>query len=248
MNTARTLGVDAPVAQTRPMRAAHRLRSPGHRLVAGTAPALLLLTLTGCTGGTAPAGAGAASTPGTPAGPATTQAPAPSGATAGAGGGSGAPAPQPTSTSPSSAGPTRCTSAHLSATLTQGGGGAAGSTLPFLVLTNTGTVSCTLDGWPGVSFVGDGNGTQLGAAGDRDDSSPHGPVTLTPGGAAHAPLRIANARNYDASACDPVHADGLRIYPPGETAALLVTATGLTACRSQAQHLISVQALQPGVS
>ncbi len=105
-----------------------------------------------------------------------------------------------------------------------------------------------MQGWPGVSFVGDGNGTQLGAAGDFDRSSPHGTVTLEPGGAAHAPLRIANALNYEATACDPVQADGLRVYPPGETNALFVAATGLTACRTDAEHLITVQALLPGAS
>ena len=208
---------------------------------------MLLLALTGCTAGAAPAtGAGTAATPRTTAGPATTQAPAPSGTTAGAGSGSGAPTPQPTSPSPSSAASTRCTSGHLSATLTQGGGGAAGSTLPFLVLTNTGTVSCTLEGWPGVSFVGDGNGTQLGAAGQFDRSSPHGSVTLDPGAAAHAPLRIAQALNYPQATCQPAPADGLRVYPPDSTHALFVATSGMTACRSTGVNLITIQAVLPG--
>jgi hypothetical protein len=120
--------------------------------------------------------------------------------------------------------------------------------LPYLVLTNTGTERCTLQGWPGVSFVGDGNGTQLGAAGDFDRNSPHGTVTLDPGGAAHAPLKIANAMNYDATTCDPQTADGLRVYPPGETHSLFVASTDLTACRSDSVHLITVQALLPGAS
>ena len=140
----------------------------------------------------------------------------------------------------------RCTSAVLSAALSAGGGGAAGSRLPYVVLTNTGATSCTLQGWPGVSFVGDGNGTQLGAAGVLDYAAPHGTVTLAPGGTAHAPLRITVAENYDAAACDPVTADGLRIYPPGETHSLFIPNTDYTACRSSDIQLISVQALLPG--
>ncbi len=152
------------------------------------------------------------------------------------------------SASPTSLRSARCTSGHLAASLTSGGGGAAGSVLPYLVLTNTGTERCTLQGWPGVSFVGDGNGTQLGAAGDFDRSSPHGTVTLDPGASAHAPLRIAQAANYPADTCDPVTADGLRVYPPGETHSLFVASTDLTACRSDSVHLITVQALLPGAS
>ncbi|MDO8108439.1 DUF4232 domain-containing protein [Isoptericola sp. b441] len=143
---------------------------------------------------------------------------------------------------------TRCASAHLTASLAPGGGGAAGSALPYLVLTNTGSTRCTLQGWPGVSFVGEGDGTQLGAAGDFDRSSPHGAVTLEPGGSAHAPLRIAQARNYPTADCHPEAADGLRVYPPGETHALFVASGDFTACRSDSVPLITVQALLPGAS
>ncbi len=96
-----------------------------------------------------------------------------------------------------------------------------------------------------MSFVGGGNGTQIGAAGELDRSSPHGTVTLDPGKSAHAPLRIAQALNYPKDTCQPVTADGLRVYPPGETHALFVP-SGLTACRSSSVKLITVQALLPG--
>ena len=150
------------------------------------------------------------------------------------------------STSPAPLRSDRCTADVLSASLTAGDGGAAGSVLPYLVLTNTGSTRCTLQGWPGVSFVGDGNGTQIGAAGDLDRSSPHGTVTLDPGKTAHAPLRIAQAMNYPQDTCQPVTADGLRVYPPGETHSLFVATTNLTACRNADVKLITVQALLPG--
>lgn len=231
------------------------MRAP-HRQYTGSRPRLALvgsaatvtLLLAGCTTGATGTASSAASSP----------APGTSGtATAGEAGPSASASPSAlptgTPTASSSASPTgslrsaQCASVHLTASLAPGGA-AAGSVYPDLVLTNTGTQRCTLQGWPGVSFVGDGNGTQLGAAGDFDRSSPHGTVTLEPGGAAHAPLRIANALNYDPSACDPVQADGLRVYPPGETNALFVADPGLTACRSGVQHLITVQALLPGAS
>ena len=41
-------------------------------------------------------------------------------------------------------------------------------------------------------------------------------------------------------------ADGLRVYPPGETHSLFVATTNLTACRNADVKLITVQALLPG--
>lgn len=234
------------------------MRTAPHRrrlALAGSAAALTLV-LAGCSAGGG-AGTGIAEQTGSPtssspsetpsASPSSTaSASAPSSASPSASASAGASATP--STSPTSLRSSRCTSAHLAASLTAGGGGAAGSVLPYLVLTNTGAERCTLQGWPGVSFVGDGNGTQLGAAGDFGRSSPHGTVTLDPGGSAHAPLKIAQAANYSAATCDPATADGLRVYPPGETHALFVASTDLTACRSSSVHLITVQALLPGAS
>ncbi|MFC8731007.1 DUF4232 domain-containing protein [Luteimicrobium sp. NPDC057192] len=147
---------------------------------------------------------------------------------------------------PSSLRVARCTADHLTGTLTEGDGGGAGSTFPFLVLKNTGSAPCQLQGWPGVSFVGDSNGTQLGAAATFDRSSPHATVTLLPNGHAHAPLRIGQAANYPASTCKPKKADGLRVYVPGETHSIFVKASGLTACTSTKVQLLQTQAIQPG--
>jgi len=185
------------------------------------------------TGPTTPAATSAPTTP-PPTTPATSPATTPATTPAGA------------ATTPPPLRSTRCTAAVLSASLGPGGGGAAGSTLPDLVLTNTGSQRCTLQGWPGVSFVGDGNGTQLGAAGQFDRSSPHGSVTLDPGASAHAPLRIAQALNYPQATCQPAPADGLRVYPPDSTHALFVATSGMTACRSTGVNLITIQAVLPG--
>ncbi|GMA23801.1 hypothetical protein GCM10025864_15600 [Luteimicrobium album] len=150
--------------------------------------------------------------------------------------------------SPSSLRVARCTADHLTGTLTDGEGGGAGSTYPYLVLKNTGGSPCQLQGWPGVSFVGDSNGTQLGAAATFDRSSPHATVTLLPNGHAHAPLKIAQAANYPKSTCKPAKADGLRVYVPGETRSIFVKASGLTACTNSKVQLLQTQAIQPGAN
>lgn len=224
------------------------------RLALAGSAAALALVLAGCSAG-AGTGTGIAQQPGSSASGSPSEAPPATPSESAAPSTSVPPSASPSVSpgasaepSPTSLRSSRCTSAHLTLSLTAGDGGAAGSVLPYLVLTNTGAQRCTLQGWPGVSFVGEGNGTQLGAAGDFDRSSPHGTVTLDPGGSAHAPLKIAHAENYSAGTCDPVTADGLRVYPPGETRSLFVASTDLTACRSDSVHLITVQALLPGAS
>lgn len=136
-----------------------------------------------------------------------------------------------------------CSASQLSGSVAAGAGGAAGAVGVTLVLTNTGTQPCTLQGWPGVSFVGNGNGTQLGNAAQFDRSTPHPTITLTPGAHAQAPLLITNAGNYSSSDCSPQTADGFRVYPPGSTTALFVKVAGLTACASTGVNLLSVGAL-----
>ncbi|WP_156378161.1 DUF4232 domain-containing protein [Williamsia sp. Leaf354] len=145
-------------------------------------------------------------------------------------------------TSPADAtGVARCRAADLVGTVTNRGGGTAGPEYGTLALTNTGSTACTVTGYPGVSFVGDGNGKQLGAAAVRDGSTV---VTssIAPRGVATARLEIAEAGDFPG--CDQVRADGLRIYPPGDRDALFVRTTYFTACRSMSAHLLTVGPLR----
>ncbi|QCR42218.1 DUF4232 domain-containing protein [Curtobacterium sp. SGAir0471] len=139
----------------------------------------------------------------------------------------------------------RCATGSLTGSIEPGSGGAAGSTIVHLALRNTGSTTCTLQGWPGVSFVGGGSGEQIGAAATRDESSAHPTVTLAPGATAVAPLKITQAENYPTATCDPVAADGFRVYPPGSTESLFVRDSGVTACRSTDAGLLNVQGLVP---
>jgi hypothetical protein len=118
-----------------------------------------------------------------------------------------------------------------------------------LVLTNKGSTPCTLTGYPGVSFVGNGNGSQLGTAATRETGGiAITTLTLAPGAAAHAQLNITMAGNYDAATCKPKTADGLRVYPPDETNSVFVATTTYTACQSTTIVLIVVRPLQAGAA
>lgn len=141
---------------------------------------------------------------------------------------------------------TRCTVADLTGGTAPGGGGAAGSVEINLTFTNKSDAACTLQGWPGVSFVGGGNGTQLGAPATLDRSSAHTTQTLAPGATVNAPLKIGQAGNYSNAECAPRDADGFRVYPPGSKQALFIAATGYTACSDTGVQLLTVQAIAAG--
>ena len=147
------------------------------------------------------------------------------------------------SATPTPSGPARCTTKGLRVALT-GGEGAAGSTYYELTLTNTSGHLCHTGGFGGVSLVGDGNGTQIGAPADRTEPGKVRAITLQPEGRAAATLRVTNAENYSPSKCDPAPAEGFRVYPPNETHAAYV-AQGSTGCRNDTVHLLTLTPYQP---
>ena len=142
-----------------------------------------------------------------------------------------------------------CLTGQLTATLGAGAGGGAGHMYPVLVLTNKSNAACTVKGYPGVSFVGSGNGTQFGAAASRDAGGiAVTTLTLAHGESAHSQLNITVAGNYDPATCKPKAADGLRIYPPDETHSLFIASTAYTACQNASIVLIQVRPLQAGAA
>jgi len=168
----------------------------------------------GTTGASAPASAssaasstGAAGTGASPAGSSTAAGSGTSGATTAS---SGAPA---------------CTSADLTASLGGGAGAGMSQNHTGLQLRNTGSSACTLYGYPGVSWVRGASGIQTGAAAVRqaDPNGTETTVTLAPGALASAPLDIVDAAVIPPSECKPVAVRGLRIYPPGQKAALFLS-------------------------
>jgi hypothetical protein len=94
-----------------------------------------------------------------------------------------------------------------------------------LQLRNIGSSACTIYGYPGVSWVRGASGIQTGAAAVRqaDPNGTETTVTLAPGALASAPLDIVDAAVIPPSECKPVAVRGLRIYPPGQKAALFLS-------------------------
>ena len=181
-------------------------------------------------------------------GPASTPATASSSASAAA---SSAPPTTGTTTPampPSTPSAPPCSTADLSAAVnTSPGGAAAGSTYYPMNFTNTSKSSCYLYGYPGVSFVtaGSGSGKQIGAAAQRSTAFAKLAVRLGPGSSAHAWLKVTVAANYPASACDPVTADWLKVYPPEETGAGYVSQT-FSACGSASAPLLTILPVRAG--
>jgi hypothetical protein len=119
---------------------------------------------------------------------------------------------------------TRCHTADLKVTAASDeGGGAAGTNYEALVFTNAGRRTCTIYGYPGVSYVAGDQGTQINDPFQRTDATNKKTISLKPGAAAHATIGIPNYQNYPAADCKPTDVRGFRVYPPDETAAVFVS-------------------------
>jgi len=226
--------------------------------------AALAVTLTGCAGPGSPASSTTATAPSTPsagrsastqtAPPTVTPTPASaaSGAAAQAPGGSTSAGSTSTgrtsagSASGSAASGGRCATAQLAGSIADGGGGAsAGAQRVAIVLRNTGARACTLQGWPGVSFVGGGNGAQIGNAATLDRATPHPTLSIRPGGEVQAIVTVEAAGNWDSATCHPRVTDGFRVIPPGSRQSLFVGASGslFESCASTSVHQLTTSAI-----
>jgi len=122
----------------------------------------------------------------------------------------------------------------------------AGSRYYQLVFTNTGSTDCELRGYPGVSVVGGGNGTQLGKAAERVEGMAIATYTLKPGDSIGASIQMVNIGTDGGpldTACDVAAGDGWRIYPPHSFAAVFIESPGLPACLSPDVSWLRVGAL-----
>lgn len=142
--------------------------------------------------------------------------------------------------------PGRCGSWVLRVRLGQSQG-AAGHSYVALLFTNRSRVTCTLTGYPGVSFTTGPYAHQLASPAGRDYRFPVARVSLAPAATVHATIEIANYANYDARTCRPARATGFRIYPPGSTGSLLVSAPQ-TACSRPGIQGFHTSVVRPGTS
>jgi hypothetical protein len=136
-----------------------------------------------------------------------------------------------------------CKTAGLVVWIDTHGGAAAGSAYYKLELTNQSGHTCSLVGYPGVSAV-DLGGRQLGSPAGRSPSTRR-VVTLRNGATARAQLQIATVANYARTACRPVAAAGLRVYPPNETASKVVPFP-FGACSRAGPVYLHLTAVVPG--
>ena len=144
-----------------------------------------------------------------------------------------------------------CATSDLHGTVVLGqGGAAAGSTFYPLNLTNNSQRPCSLFGYPGVSFVTGPSGSQIGQPATRNPAVPPATVVLSPGRTAHVTLQVVDALNYSKSACQPVKAHWIKVFPPGQFSALYVKFTALTCSAKLPGNLgspLTVDAVKGGV-
>jgi hypothetical protein len=153
----------------------------------------------------------------------------------------GTPAPAP---APNAAVSGECKVADL--TLSLGGGdSAAGTTYRSLRFTNSGNRTCTIQGFPGVSYVTGDEGRQVGPSAKRDGSK-GAPITLRPGDVAHSDIGFVQVRNYDPAVCKPTEVRGLRIYPPHEYDSMFVPNPGTGCAGTPPGNQLVVKTMEPG--
>jgi hypothetical protein len=122
-----------------------------------------------------------------------------------------------------------CKAGDISLSLGRGDA-AAGTAYRPLVMTNTSGTKCTIQGFPGISYVAGADGHQVGKDAFRDGTK-GSPVVLNKGESASADIGFVNVQNYDPATCQPTAVKGLRVYLPQETASKFIDAPG-TGCAS----------------
>jgi hypothetical protein len=158
------------------------------------------------------------------------------------------PSAEPVDTESSASAPLddTCHAAELSVAFGgRGGGAGAGKLATAIVFTNSGDRTCTMNGFPGVSFVTEENGPQIGAAAARDGEV-GAPVLLAPGDTAVAPLLITSFAPYPAQKCQVRDVGGLRIYPPGDTVPLFLPGANRTCGADVGEPLLHVSTVVAG--
>lgn len=133
-----------------------------------------------------------------------------------------------------------CTAANTKVWFALGtGGGTAGTYYSPLEFSNIGHRTCTLYGYPGVSAFR-GALRQVGPTATRAVQS-HVMVALAPGATAPA---ILGVHDWGAICTKPAAADGLLVYPPGQTVAQSID-MAMQVCAHRA--VLTVGALHAGV-
>ncbi len=109
-----------------------------------------------------------------------------------------------------------------------------------IVLKNVSLRACSIRGYGGLSYVGHGDGTQIGAAADREPSRVRS-IVVRPGKRVVSAVSATVASAYPRHRCRPAHVNGFRVYLPDETRSQFVR-HATTGCRNKRVHLLSHKA------
>lgn len=120
-----------------------------------------------------------------------------------------------------------CTSRELTASASQGSG-AGGQEGIVVVLKNTSTESCTLEGYPAAHFLGI-DGDQVGPASIHESAPAPTPIVLAPGAEASTTLWFTSPAGVSAASCHPTAAAGVSVTPPSSVVSLTAT-IDITVC------------------
>jgi hypothetical protein len=153
----------------------------------------------------------------------------------------------PPNTQPEPADPVQsgdCKAAELKLSIGRGEG-TAGTTFRPVRFTNSGTRSCTIQGFPGVSYVAGDDGHQVGPAAFREGTK-GAAITLAPGQTAFATVGFVQVHNFDPNVCRPTPTRGLRIYPPHDTASMFLPVDGTGCAGTPPGNQLTVRTVQKG--
>jgi hypothetical protein len=131
-----------------------------------------------------------------------------------------------------------CATSQLRGALTNSSG-AAGSVGYAIEFVNTAATTCSLTGYPGVSYRSGATETLVGAPAQRDPLRSVVTVTLRPGQAAYATLIEVDSLNYPPASCQLTSVNGLWVYPPDQTAALFLSQS-TQACSNPADPVLMI--------
>jgi hypothetical protein len=132
-----------------------------------------------------------------------------------------------------------CIKANLSAKY-KGGDAATSHLFGRIVLKNTSEETCFVKGYGGLSYVGKGNGTQIGAPADRTPS-PTPKTVLEPGDKVRSAIVETSFAPYPRKECRPTKVDGFRVYVPDETRSFFIEHP-TTGCANPKVHLLEHKA------
>jgi len=148
------------------------------------------------------------------------------------------------STPAAAAAPRPCSTAGLRVTLGSQESAAAGHLYRTLDFTNISGASCTLYGYPGISFVTGVGGQQIGAAASRSPASKR-LIVLAPGKTAHAQMDLVDVLNFPPSKCAASNAQWIKVYPPNQFSATYVRWTAMV-CSKPTPVYLFVAPVRPG--